>query len=131
MSNHFNFVAAALLGACAVACAQQTVPGPPAAADMPVSPAAPDTAPAAAAPPTPDAASRTDLGIAQQPPATGDTRSMSGPPASQADPTMARQPPADARAAERVTPPAVPPTGSSRQDDCRGRADLCKQDSAR
>ena len=26
---------------------------------------------------------------------------------------------------------AVPPAGSSREDDCRGPADLCKQDSAR
>lgn len=52
------------------------------------------------------------------PPPTG---TMSGPPAT--DATGTAIPPARRE--------AVPPRGMSRQDDCRGPAELCKQDSAR
>jgi hypothetical protein len=100
----------ALLVACTCACGQDT-----ANRQAPASPGA------IQAPPT------TDPGIVKTPPANVDPKSIERPP-SNIDPEIARKPPGEA-----ASGPRVPQSGGkqSREDDCRGPADLCKQDSAR
>jgi hypothetical protein len=87
----------------------------------------------------------TDPGILKAPPATGTAADMQRTPPRNVDPQMSVPPPADAGARDAVRPPATtasrprprssapapPAAGRSRQDDCRGSAELCKQDSAR
>jgi hypothetical protein len=97
------------MAACGCACTQET----PAAASVPAEPRALE-APA------------TDPEIAKKPPATVDPRAVERPPVN-VDPEIAKTP-----AAERAGDgkPGVPEK-KSREDDCRGPAELCKQDSAR
>jgi hypothetical protein len=86
----------------------------------------------------------TDPGILKAPPANAKSGDMERAPPANVDPQMTVPPPADAGAREGVRPPAGaasrprPPSSNakpaisrSRQDDCRGPAALCKQDSAR
>jgi hypothetical protein len=84
---------------------------------------APLPAPAASRPVPPSK----DQGMVQVPPPVGDRALVERPPA-KVDPGMIVKPPSARMPADRsVTPPVRP----SRQDDCRGAAELCKQDSAR
>lgn len=66
-----------------------------------------------------------------QPPATGDTEAIKRAP-TEVDPAIVKRPPASAAQADRdAAGPEQVPARPSREDDCKGPADLCKQGSAR
>lgn len=100
----------ALMAACTCACSQ----------DMPRT----------AAPGNPgdnQAPAASDPQIVKRPPAKLDPRAVERPP-SNVDPDIAKAPPA-----ERAVPPErkARPEKKSKGDDCRGSADLCKENSER
>lgn len=74
-----------------------------------------------------------DPGLVTPAPPTGDSR-IAEPAPRNVDPSIVQTPPPDAQTPsgtqERNRPPGAGP-GQSREDDCRGPAELCKQDSAR
>lgn len=111
MEHLRHTVTAALVAVSAGACSESSAPGAP------------------AQPPVTQAPPATDPGIVKTPPVV-DPQAIERPPPN-VDPGIIKKPPEDA------TPPAgagsrLPrPLGSSREDDCRGPAELCKQDSAR
>lgn len=89
-----------------------------------------------AAKPASEAASGTmrqgpDPGMVNTPPPAGDVP-IAQPPPRNVDPSILQAPAPDAQTPS-GTPERNPAAGSgkSRQDDCRGPAELCRQDSAR
>lgn len=86
----------------------------------------PEAARGAASAPVP---SRVDPKMVKPAPQV-DPRAVRQPPP-QGDPDIARQPPAEKDPSAQPRRPATPAAGMSREDDCRGPAELCKQDSAR
>lgn len=99
----------ALTAVCTCACSQDragsTVPADPGARELPPV---------------------TDPEIVKRPPANVDPKAVERPPGN-VDPEIAKSPPMERTA----RPSSATPEKSSREDDCRGPADLCKQDSAR
>jgi hypothetical protein len=111
---------AALLATCACTAAAMQGSQPPAAS------------------PRGEASGTGDSGMVKQPPAVGNPEMIRPAPApSSVDPGMAKRPPDPAAQADRdaAGPPQRPATQGagrpSREDDCKGPAALCKQDSAR
>lgn len=117
MEHLRHIVTAALVVVSAGACGEPS--GPAAPARPPVTPAPP----AAQAPPA------TDPGIVKIPPIV-DPQAIERPPPN-VDPGIIEKPPVDATPAAGAGTRLPRPPGSSREDDCRGPAELCKQDSAR
>jgi hypothetical protein len=108
-ARHFATISA-LMAACTCACGQEAprpVPADPGALQAPLT---------------------TDPEIAKRPPANVDPKAVERPP-SNVDPEMAKKPPTE-RDGRPEGKEAVPEK-RSREDDCRGPAELCKQDSAR
>jgi hypothetical protein len=101
----------ALMAACACVFSQDK---PPSA--LPADPGALQAPPA------------TDPEIVKRPPANVDPQAVERPP-SNVDREMAKEPPTERAARPEAGKPM--PEKKSREDDCRGPADLCKQDSAR
>jgi hypothetical protein len=100
----------ALMAACSCACSQE------APSSVPADPGALQAPPAI------------DPEIAKRPPTNIDPQAIERPP-SNVDPQMAKKPPIES--AGRLEGKEAVPEKRSREDDCKGPADLCKQDSAR
>lgn len=71
-----------------------------------------------------------DNEMVRQPPRTGDGDMVQRAPAA-VDPEMVKRPPPPGQADRDAAPPPRVGRGMSREDDCRGQAGLCKQDSAK